>query len=240
VSFNNPDEKPLLIHSQGGSQMKSVLMVLTSHSVLGDSGKGTGWHFGEAAHPWRELTDRGFSVEFASPGGGLTAYYAYNSEDPDQAAFLASFGAVGPITKRTEEIDAAEYGAILLVGGHGTMWDFPTDTNLARVAAEIYESKGFVAAVCHGPAALINLRLSKGALLIEGKRLSAFTDAEEESLGMSTTVPFLLSTTLAQRGAILEAAPNFEAKVTIDGRLITGQNPASARGVGLALCEALQ
>jgi putative intracellular protease/amidase len=219
--------------------MKNILMIVTSHTTLGDTGRSTGWYFGEAAHPWKVLTDLGHEVAFASPQGGQTSHYAYNADDPDQVAFLNAFGETGPITMRTDELTSS-YDAVLFVGGHGTMWDFPEDIHASRLATHIYESGGIVAAVCHGPAALVNVKLTNGKYLVAERHLSAFTDQEEESIGLTNVVPFPLSTTLAARGALLDAAENFQPKVTVDDRLITGQNPASARGVGEAVAQALQ
>jgi putative intracellular protease/amidase len=111
------------------------------------------------------------------------------------------------------------------------MWDFADDVGLARAAATIYERGGVVAAICHGPAALVNLRLSNGAYLIAGKRVAAFTNDEERAAELDQVVPFLLADALAARGAEHVAAPNWQANVIVSERLVTGQNPASAAGV---------
>jgi putative intracellular protease/amidase len=119
------------------------------------------------------------------------------------------------------------------------MWDFPDDTRLAGLARAVYESGGVVSAVCHGPSGLVNLTLSDGTHLVEGKRISAFTNEEEAAVGLSDVVPFLLQSRLEERGAKHSGAPNFEPYVVRDGRLVTGQNPASATGVAEAVLEAL-
>jgi putative intracellular protease/amidase len=119
------------------------------------------------------------------------------------------------------------------------MWDFPFSPDVPRVIREIYEAGGVVGAVCHGPAALVNATLSDGSYLVAGRNLSAFTDDEERAVELDRVVPFLLASKLAERGARHEAAPNWSAKVVVDGRLVTGQNPQSAGGVGAAMRELL-
>lgn len=111
------------------------------------------------------------------------------------------------------------------------MWDFPDDTRLAEVAAQLYEAGGVVAAVCHGPAGLVNIRLSDGSYLVSGKHVSVFSDDEERAVGLDRVVPFLLQTRLTERGAHHSGAANFQAYVVADGRRVTGQNPASATTV---------
>ncbi len=119
------------------------------------------------------------------------------------------------------------------------MWDFPGNADIQRVTREIYEAGGVVGAVCHGPAALVNITLSNGAQLVAGKNVSAFTDSEERAVQLDGVVPFLLASKLEQHGAHHHSAPDWTAKVVVDGRLITGQNPQSASGVGAAMRDAL-
>ncbi len=135
-------------------------------------------------------------------------------------------------------MNPADYDVIYFVGGHGTMWDFPGNADLSRLAAAVYEGGGVVAAVCHGPAALTTVRLSDDSLLIEGKTLSAFTDAEERAVKLDGVVPFLLQSRLEQLGARHTGAPKWRPHVVTDGRLVTGQNPASAAGVAEAAIQA--
>ncbi len=219
--------------------MKKILMVLTSHSVLGSTGRSTGWYVPEAAHPWKQFTDAGFAVDFASPKGGVNPFDGFDDQDPVQVSFMRAFGPNGPSTMVATDIDPAAYAAIFYVGGHGTMWDFADNRTLADSAAAIYEAGGVVAAVCHGPAGLVNITLSDGSPLVAGKRVSAFTDAEEAAVGLADEVPFLLASTLVSRGALHEPAENFQPNVVVDGRLVTGQNPASAVGVADAVVTQL-
>lgn len=119
------------------------------------------------------------------------------------------------------------------------MYDFPGNPAVARVAAGIYEAGGVVAAVCHGASALVDVRLSDGCHLVAGKEVSAFTNEEEQAVGLDNVVPFLLESKLAEQGAIIRKAPKFQATVSVAGRLVTGQNPASAEGVGEAMVMVL-
>ena len=137
------------------------------------------------------------------------------------------------------EVQPEGIDAIYFPGGHGTMWDFPEDPNVQDVVRGIYERGGIVAAVCHGPAALLNVNLTDDSLLIAGKRMAAFTDEEERAMELEQVVPFLLSSELAKRGARLVQAGKSQPQVVVDGRLITGQNPASAVLVGEELAKAL-
>ncbi|HEU4537166.1 MAG TPA: type 1 glutamine amidotransferase domain-containing protein, partial [Polyangiaceae bacterium] len=140
---------------------------------------------------------------------------------------------------RPDQVDPAAYDAVFYAGGHGTMWDFPDDAALARIAAAVYERGGVVAAVCHGPAGLVNVKLSSGEWLVAGREVAAFTNDEERAVGLAEVVPFLLADRLVERGARHRPAPNFQANVVVSGRLVTGQNPASARGVGDAIVALL-
>ena len=211
--------------------MTSVLMVLTSQEQLGDTGKPTGWFLSEAAHPWKVFSEMGYDMTFVSPKGGRPQMDGVDLDDPIQAEFLEVFGDEGPQTVVPSMVDATQFNVIFYVGGHGTMWDFPYNTDIAEIAASIYEANGVVAAVCHGPAGLLPIELSDGTKLIDGKQVAGFTNAEEASMDLSDVVPFLLEDALNEAGASHQAGPDFEPKIVIDDRLVTGQNPASATGV---------
>jgi putative intracellular protease/amidase len=120
------------------------------------------------------------------------------------------------------------------------MWDFPDDEAVHKTARGMYEAGAPVGAVCHGPAALVNVKLSDGSYLVAGKEVSAFTNDEEEKVGLTKVVPFLLATKLEERGAKHLPAPDFEKQVVVSGRLVTGQNPASAAGVAEKMVEILK
>lgn len=220
---------------------RKILIALTSHDHLGDTGRSTGWYLPEAAHPWRAFTDAGYDVDVVSVRGGKPSMDGADTSDPVQQAFLddPKIAAQLADTRRPDQVKAADYDAILYVGGHGTMWDFPGNKDLAGLARDIYEAGGAVAAVCHGPAGLVNITLSDGSYLVDGKNVAAFTNDEEEAVGLTEVVPFLLQSTLEERGAKHSAAANFTSHVVTDGRLVTGQNPASATGVGEAIVKVL-
>lgn len=209
--------------------MTRVLIALTSHDKLGDTGRTTGFHVGEAAEPWAAFQAAGFEVTLVSPQGGRPPIDGFDETDATQKHFLAEAGL--DHTVRPADVDAEAYNGIFFAGGHGVMWDFPTDADLARLATRIYDRGGVVAAVCHGPAALVNLTLGDGSRLVDGKRVAAFTNAEEAAVGLTEVVPFLLADALTAAGATHIPGPEWTEQVVVDGRLATGQNPQSARGV---------
>lgn len=138
------------------------------------------------------------------------------------------------------QVHANDYCAIYFAGGHGAMFDFPENINLQKLAADVYENNGVVGAVCHGVAGLVNVRLSNGQHLVRGHEASCFTNEEEESVGFERAVPFLLQSRLQEVGAQITTGPNFSGHVVKSGRLVTGQNPASALGVGQGIVEVLE
>jgi putative intracellular protease/amidase len=213
--------------------MPRVLFVLTSHDRLGDTGKETGFYLPEVTHPYYVFEQAGIEVEFVSPQGGKAPMIGVDLQDPLNQAFLDNPKTVDQVenTLSPSEIDLTRYDAIFYAGGHGTMWDFPHQEQLAQLAASLYEQGGVVGAVCHGPAGLVNVKLSDGSYLVAGKRVAAFTNEEEIAVGLETVVPFLLESTLIARGATHTKADNFQAHVEVSDRLVTGQNPASAAGV---------
>ena len=228
--------------SKPASALKPVLFVVSSHAVKGATGNPTGYNLAEVTHPLEKLQEAGIGVEFASPlGGDAPLDGLEDMHDPVIARYWADAGFRHAIshTLPLDEVDPACYSAIFFAGGHGTMWDFPD--NLAAQAAirDIDAAGGIVSAVCHGPAALVNARRADGSLLVAGKKLAAFTDAEEEEVQSTKVVPFLLESTLVERGALHQGAGNWADNVVVDGRLITGQNPQSAARLGEALRDAL-
>jgi putative intracellular protease/amidase len=218
-----------------------VLFVVTSHDRKGAEGGPTGYYLSELTHPYQVLVDAGHVIEVASPKGGQAPVDGFDLEDPVNRAFWQNPAARAKVehTQRIAELDAARYDAVFIVGGHGTMWDLPDDAALARVIASIYERGGVVGAVCHGPSALVNVRLSDGRWLVADHQVSAFTNSEERAVGLDRTVPFLLADRLIERGAIHVPAADFQSQVVVSGRLVTGQNPASATGVGEAMARLL-
>ncbi|AJE23951.1 type 1 glutamine amidotransferase domain-containing protein [Azotobacter chroococcum] len=222
-----------------------ILFVLTSHDRKGPAGDAdaapSGFYLSEVTHPHRVLADAGHAVDFVSPKGGRTHVDGLDLDDPVNAAFWndAALRSTTETTLAPSQVNPDAYAAIFYAGGHATMWDFPGNAELAAIAARIYELGGVVAAVCHGPAGLVNLKLSEGRYLVDGKDVSAFTNDEERAVGLYDTVPFLLADALQERGARHVPAPNFQAQVVVSERLVTGQNPASAKGVAEAMLPLL-
>lgn len=218
-----------------------VLIVVTSHNQLGTTGKSTGAYLPEITHAYWRLAEAGLEVDFVSPKGGEVPLDGIDRKDADNARFLDDAALMARLhaSLRPDQVRADRYAAIYFAGGHGTMWDLPDNAALARIAAAIYEAGGVVSAVCHGPAGLVNIKLSTGDFLVAGKRVAAFTDDEERAVKLDGVVPFLLASTLVERGATHVPEANWQPNTVVDQRLITGQNPASARGVGEALATAL-
>jgi putative intracellular protease/amidase len=223
---------------------KKILFVVTSHSKKGNTGKPTGYYLSEVAHPWEILTNAGYEIDFISPQGGNPP------EDPDgfdltDAASKKFWEDEKYKTKidntmKASDVKAEDYVAIYYAGGHGAMWDFPDNIEIANIASKIYENNGVVGAVCHGPAGLLNIKLKDGKYLIEGKKINGFTNEEEVAVGLEKVVPFMLETKLTERGGIFEKSGIQQMHVVVDSRLITGQNPASAKAVGEAMVKELE
>lgn len=224
------------------SELKPILFVLTSCAVKGATGVPTGFNLAEVTHPLDVLEAAGIRVEFASIQGGAPPLDGLEDmADPVIARYWADAGFRHALahTLRLDEVDPARYAAVMFAGGHGTMWDFPDSAAAQKVIRDIDAAGGIVSAVCHGPAALVNARGADGSLLVSGKKLAAFTDGEEEEVQSTHVVPFLLASTLQQRGAHHQNAANWADNVVVDGRLITGQNPQSAASLGAQLRDAL-
>ncbi|WP_334078643.1 type 1 glutamine amidotransferase domain-containing protein [Microbulbifer sp. M83] len=223
---------------------RKVLFVLTGHEKLGDTGDKTGFHLSEAAQPWKVLREAGFQVDFATPEGGEAPIDpgSLDLDDPVNREFTESEDVNAKLRPAPAlgDLDLGSYDALYFPGGHGTMWDLPDHAGVQAAIRDMYEAGKVVGAVCHGPAAFVNVKLSNGEWLVDGKTLSAFTDEEERAVEKDGIVPFLLASKLKERGAKHEKADNFDKSVSVDDRLVTGQNPASARGVGEAIRDLLQ
>jgi len=222
--------------------MKRILMIVTSHARLGATETKTGFWLEELATPYLALTQAGVEVEIASPAGGQPPADPKSEQDPtpEVKAFLDDPAAVQKLSSslRLAEL-SGPYDAYFVVGGHGVMWDLPENAALQSMLAHAYETGRVVAAVCHGPAALVNVRLSSGSYLVAGKRVAAFSNAEETAVGLDKVVPFALESRLIERGAKYESAPMWSSFAIREGKLITGQNPASSLAVAQATLAAL-
>ncbi|MDC3332627.1 type 1 glutamine amidotransferase domain-containing protein [bacterium] len=221
-----------------------VLIVLTSHSQLGDSGKKTGFWLPELTHPYYELKDAGYAIDITSIQGGMAPIDAdsYDDKDEHNNRFLKDAELMSKVIKSIPiaSIEPSDYSVVLYSGGSGTMWDFPNNEHVNRITRVIYENNGLVSAVCHGPAALIDVKLSNGNYLVSGKKIAAFTNDEEADIGQTDILPFLLQDKLKERGAHHAYGKSWAENVVVDGRLITGQNPASAKKVATTIIEYLK
>lgn len=213
----------------------NILMVLTSASTMGDSDKATGLWFEELATPYFAFTDAGASVTLASIKGGPApidprSVKAKGENEASVDRFLGDAAATRAVnhTVPVSAIDATPYDAVFLPGGHGTMWDLPESADLAALLGRAWADGKVVAAVCHGPAGLVNAKDEAGLPLVSSRRVTGFSDSEERAAGLETTVPFLLETRLRELGGRYESAANFQPFAIADGRLVTGQNPASS------------
>ncbi len=232
-----------ITNAQNTKKMKKkVLFVVTSHNEKGNTGEKTGYYLSEVTHPWEVLFDAGYEIDFVSPLGGKAPVDGFDLTDSVNKKFWENTEYRHKVenTMKPSEVDVKEYAAIFFAGGHGTMWDLPDNKELQNIAAQIYEANGIVGAVCHGPAGLVNIKLKDGSYLVAGKKVNAFTNEEEEIVGLTKVVPFLLEDKLKERGVIFEKSAPWQVHVVVDHRLVTGQNPQSAHAVGEAILEQLE
>jgi len=221
---------------------KKILIVLSSCDKMLPTGLTTGWYLPELAHPYKVLTDAGFTnIDVISPKGGKAPLDQYSAKqfknDPVCQWFQSDATAQEMVntTKLPSQVDPKDYAAVLIPGGHGPMFDLANNTDIAAITAQIYEAGGVVASVCHGPAAFVPVKLSSGESIVKGKQVTSFTNSEEVAGGLAAAVPFMLETKLKELGGIFSGVADWQANVVTDGRLITGQNPASAKALGEAL-----
>ena len=221
-----------------------ILLVLTSHSELGDTGKKTGFWLPELTHPYYEFKKAGISVDVASVQGGMAPIDPNSFDEPDETTerFLQDAELMAKVLRTVplSKVDPKAYQAVVFAGGSGTMWDFPNNEHIHRIVLSLYQNQGIVSAICHGPAALVDIKLPNGEYLVAGKTISAFTNAEEEDIKQTQILPFLLQDRLIERGADFVYSQPWKEKVVVDGRLITGQNPASAKKVAKKIIDKLK
>lgn len=217
---------------------KRILFVSTSHE---DTGKKTGLHLGEIAEAHKILSNNGFEIDFANPKGLKSRVYETDVNNPSILEFIQNQSAFHQFSNplKLSEIIPQKYSAMYISGGHGAMWDLPAHPQLDSIIRSIYEQNGIVAAVSHGPAALVNVHLSNGELLIKGKKLTAFTNKEEKESGYHTIVPFLLESKLKKEGSIFSSSGSWQKYIIRDGQLITGQNPASTIALAEEIVKAI-
>lgn len=221
-----------------------IICVVTNHDQLGSSGNKTGWYLPEVAHPYEVLTKAGFQVTFVSPKGGKAPMDPGSGEafkdDPICQAFLKNDVKKLDSTLKPSDVKPGEYKALFYAGGHGPMFDLPNNEEIAKLAGAIYENGGVLSAVCHGTVGFLPIKLSSGEPLLKGQTVTSFTDAEEAAVNLVEQMPFLLETELKKNGATFTSADNFKPHVVVSGRLVTGQNPASATPMAEKLVEVIK
>lgn len=224
----------------------NILMVLTSHDQLGNSGEKTGFWLEEFAAPYYVLKGAGHDITLASPKGGqppldpksdspdsqTDATRRFN-QDPAAQAALAS-------TKKLDEIEPSDFDAVFYPGGHGPLWDLTESAKSRSIIEQTIRAGKPVALVCHAPAVLRDVTAEDGTPLVRGKNVTGFTNSEEAAVGLTEVVPFLLQDKLTELGANFTMAFDFQPYVVRDGLLITGQNPASSERAANELLGALQ
>jgi putative intracellular protease/amidase len=222
------------------SNTKKVLMVISGY---GQGDKQPGYEFDEFSKAYSVFKSNGIIVDVASPKGGQVEADKYDPSKSYNAKVLVNKAIMAKLnhTIPTNTIDATAYDAVFIVGGKGAMFDLPKDTALQNVIAQIYQQQGTVAAVCHGPAALVNVKLKDGSYLIANKVINSFTNQEEKLFGQKwiKDFDFMLEDKLSERGATFQSSEIMLSHVAIDGRLITGQNPTSTVDVATALVKSL-
>ncbi len=224
----------------------NILIVLTSHDRLGDTGRPTGFWLEELAAPYYALTDAGAGVTLASPAGGRPPLDPKSDAPDGQTAATRRFHADPAAqarlagTARLADVSAGDFDAAFYPGGHGPMWDLPGDPASVALVEAFARAGKPVAAVCHGPAALVNARGPGGEYLVAGKRVTGFSNGEERAVGLAGVVPFLLEDRLKERGGVYSQGADWAPHVQVDGQLVTGQNPASSEPVAAALLALLR
>lgn len=224
-----------------------ILMILTSQATMGDDPRPTGVWFEELSTPYYSFVDAGAQVDIASIAGGKIPVDPHSLEaegknPPSVERFLKDKAAMAKLegSFKIDNVTPEGYAAVFLPGGHGTMWDMPKSTRLAELLFTAWGQGKVVSAVCHGPAGLVNVKDVNGQPLVAGRRVAAFTDSEEAAAGLTDKVPFLLETRIRALGANYQSGPDFQPFAVRDGKLVTGQNPASSKKVAELVLEAVR
>jgi len=224
----------------------NILIVLTSHDQLGDTGKLTGFWLEEFAAPYYRMLDAGAAITLASPKGGQPPLDPKSNEPDFQTDATRRFDADADAQKelantmRLAEMDSGAFDALFYPGGHGPLWDLAEDTDSIQLIESFLAQNKPVATVCHAPAVLHRVKNAVGEPLPKGKRVTGFSNSEEAAVELTDIVPFLVEDRLQELGGLYEKAEDWTSHVVVDGMLITGQNPASSEGVADALLESLK
>lgn len=217
---------------------KRILMLVTSHDKMDDKHP-TGIWLSEFAEPYEEFQKAGYAITVTSPKGGPAPIDPRSLNEENERRWEAAIARLKD-TVPVAAVNPDEYDALFVPGGHGTMFDFPVDPNVRTLVRRFAEANKVIAAVCHGPAALVGVVLSNGQPLVAGKRVTAFTNEEERAVQLDKLVPFLLESRLRELGAHFIAAEKWTDHVEQDGLLITGQNPQSGISAAQAVIRTLE
>lgn len=220
--------------------VQHVLFILTNAAEIGPNHRATGYFFPEVAHPFEVFDEAGIAVDYVSPLGGTPPEDGYDDSDPAQRAFRQSASIRRMArSRKLSEIDVLDYDAVFIPGGLGPMVDIASDTDVKRAIQRAWGAGKIVAAVCHGPAGLLGVTLEDGTPLLRGRKVTGFSNAEEEHYAKAD-VPFSLEDALRAEGTGYSAGQAWQPNIVVDGRLMTGQNPASAGPLAQAMVDALR
>ncbi len=223
----------------------NILIVLTSHSDLGDTGKKTGFWIEEFAAPYYYFIEAGANVTLASPKGGQPPVDPKSSDKENETPASIRFAQDSTLqsilqsTIPLSEISASNYDAIFFPGGHGPLWDLNKDQHSIDIIKAFWQSNKPIATVCHSPSVLLNVEDYGGNSIVKGKRVTGFSNSEEQEMELQFVVPYSLETELQNNGGIYSKGNNWESYAVVDGMLITGQNPASSLEVAKQLITML-
>jgi putative intracellular protease/amidase len=223
-----------------------ILMILTSHDQLGDTGKKTGFWLEEFAAPYYVFKDAGADIVLASPQGGQPPLDPTSddkdAQTDDTRRFKKDPAAIEALahTTRLPEVSGEAFDAVFFPGGHGPLWDLAEDTHSIQLIETMFAAGKPVSAVCHAPAVFRHTKSADGAPLVKGKKVTGFTNTEEEAVQLTQVVPFLVQDMLTNNGGLYEKGADWQSFVVTDGHLITGQNPASSAAAARAVLAQLQ
>lgn len=223
-----------------------ILIVLTSHSQLGSTGEKTGFWIEEFATPYYVLADAGAQISIASPAGGQPPVdpksEAPDAQSPATQRFFKDMEVIDKVAHsyKLSDVEEVNFDAVFYPGGHGPMWDLATDKTSIKLIEDFYNTQKPIAFVCHAPAALVNVKAENGHPLVKGKKVTGFSNTEEEAVGLTKVVPFLLEDELKKLGGHYSKGADWSSFVQQDGLLITGQNPGSSEAVAELLLKTLK
>lgn len=223
-----------------------ILIVLTSHGDLGTTGEKTGFWIEEFAAPYYVLADAGVEITIVSPEGGQPPIDPRSEQESSQTEATRRFNNDASLkeklahTLKLSDVNTKDYDAVFYPGGHGPLWDLSVDKNSIAIIESFYNQQKPIAFVCHAPGALIHAKLPNGDPLVKGKEVTGFSNNEEDAVGLTKIVPFLLEDEMKKLGGHYSKGANWGSYVKVDGLLITGQNPASSEAAAKALLAKLK